>query len=487
MYRIRGRKKYLKKIFSAMIGGIFLVASPFSFTKVFAEENDTEVEELFKKYEENLKEIEKIAGEKEKSQTETKSATEVEVFDPNEEFHEVKETPPNNEVNQPQNVEEEIIIEIPEKKFSFDWRGTSLAQSIYGIAKIAEMGVVVNTEVKGTVYTSLKDVTCREALDYLGRAFNFNYMIEKGNIIITKEDFMKQSRTFFVNYASKEKIVEELKALGIDASNIYANQERGTISVTGTTWELSEAGRRIREIDHPVSQCLVLAQLIEVSHGKDRNLGFTYTLPTYTHEKGEAFTGIRNALPFSISLTANREIANGNVIARPMILMLNGEKGNVSFGDSVPVMGTTSTNTATTVTVEYRDVGTNLGVTPIINTATDEITMNLEIEVSNITGWRTSGGTTAPQISTRKATTSTHLKSGESFVIGGLMSERELNSLSGIPGLMNLPILGSLFRFSSKSKSYSEVYVMITPYIVDEGTNPQELMQKLKAGDTNGK
>ena len=232
-----------------------------------------------------------------------------------------------------------------------------------------------------------------------------------------------------------------------------------------------------------------MAQLIEVSHGKDRNLGLTYTLPTYTHEAGEAFgeTPIHHALPFSITVTANREISNGNVIARPMILMLNGEKGSVSFGDSVPVMGSTSTNSATTVTVEYRDVGTNLNVTPLINKNTGEIGLNLEIEVSNITGWRTSGGTTAPQISTRKATTSTHLKSGESFVIGGLMSKRELNSLSGIPGLMNLPILGSLFRYHSKSKSYSEVYIMITPYIVEEGTNPQELMQKMTEENKNGK
>ena len=466
--------------------GVFFVTPNF----VSAEEKNSEVDELLKQYEENLQEIEKIAksqSKTEKNEDEPSTAEEdkPEVFDPDEEYFEIEKA---EEVQPPPPVQqEEIFQEIPEKKFSFDWRGSSLAQSIYGIAKIAGMGVVVNTEVKGTVYTSLKNVTCREALDYLGRAFNFNYMIEHDNIIITKEDFMKQSRTFFVSYANKDKIVEELKALGIQASNIYANKERGTISVTGTTWELSEAGRRIREIDQPVSQCLVLAQLIEVSHGKDRNLGFTYTLPTYTHEKGEAFTGVRTALPFSVSIIASREISNGNVIARPMVLMLNGEKGNISFGDSVPIMGTTSTNTATTVTVEYRDVGTTLGVTPIINKATEEITMNLEIEVSNISGWRTSGGTTAPQISKRTATTSTHLKSGESFVIGGLMSERELNSLSGIPGLMNLPILGSLFRYSSKSKSYSEVYVMITPYIVEEGTNPQEIMQRLKVGDLNEK
>ena len=448
-------------------------------TTFAAEETE---QELMDRYEENLQEIARLS-EKNSEKVEAEENSEPEVFDPIEaEYLE-------QEKNKPEVLEEKIIEEVPEMKFSFDWRGTSLAQSIYGIAKVAGMGVVVNTEVKGTVYTSLNNVTCSEALDYLSRAFDFNYMIENGNIIITKDDKMKQSRTFQVYYANKDKVVEELKALGIESSNIYANQERGTISITGTTWQLREAEARLKKIDQPVSQCLLLAQLIEVSHGKDRNLGFTYTLPTYTHEKGEAFgeTPLHHTLPFSIAVTANREISNGNVIARPMILMLNGEKGSVSFGDSVPVMGSTTTNSATTVTVEYRDVGTNLNVTPIINKVTGEVTLNLEIEVSNITGWRTSGGTTAPQISTRKATTSTHLNDGESFVIGGLMSERELNSLSGIPGLMNLPILGSLFRYHSKSKTYSEVYVMITPYIVKEGTNPQELMQKLKAGDANGK
>ena len=470
----------LKKFLICVILMNMLTVSP----TFAAEEDDAETQEqLLKRYEENLQEIAQLNKKKfEPEETEESEPDEKEFFDPIEaEYLE-------QEKNKTKVLEEKIIEETPEVKFSFDWRGTSLAQSIYGIAKVAGMGVVVNTEVKGTVYTSLKDVTCSEALDYLGRAFNFNYMIEKGNIIITKEDKMKQSRTFQVYYANKDKIVEELKALGIDSSKIYANQERGTISVTGTTWELREAEERLKKIDQPVSQCLLLAQLIEVSHGKERNLGMTYTLPTYTHESGSDYSGkLSHQLPFSISITANREISNGNVIARPMILMLNGEQGSVNFGDSVPIMGQTTTNSATTVTTEYRDVGTSLKVTPIINKITDEITMKLEIEVSNITDWRTSGGSTAPQISTRKATTSTHLKSGESFVIGGLMNERELNSLSGIPGLMNLPILGSLFRYHSKSKTYSEVYVMITPYIVKEGMNPQELMQSLKAGNANEK
>ena len=58
------------------------------------------------------------------------------------------------------------------------------------------------------------------------------------------------------------------------------------------------------------------------------------------------------------------------------------------------------------------------------------------------------------------------------------MSAKDLDNLSGIPGLMNLPILGELFKYHSHSKSYAEVYIMITPYIVTDDINPKELLRK---------
>ena len=58
------------------------------------------------------------------------------------------------------------------------------------------------------------------------------------------------------------------------------------------------------------------------------------------------------------------------------------------------------------------------------------------------------------------------------------MSAKDLDNLSGIPGLMDLPILGELFKYHSHSKSYAEVYIMITPYIVTDDINPKELLRK---------
>ena len=371
--------------------------------------------------------------------------------------------------------------------YNFDWQGTPIAQTLYAVAKIANKDVVVNAQLQGQVYTSLHNVTYSQALDYLSRAFNFNWMIDNENnaIVISTADLMKQSKIFNIYYADKVKVKDELKALGIDEKNIYANMESGTISVTGTPYQIEEAAKRISSIDKPVSQCLIVAQLIEINHGNSLNLGMQYSLPTYSHKGTDDATSrnlpgnIWEKLTFSASSSASKELSKGKVIARPMVMMLNGQEGTVNFGDKVPVLSTTTTTASTQVTVEYKDVGTTLKVTPIINQETNEISMKVDAEISNISKWVTSGQTTAPQIASRHATTSAHLHSGQSFVIGGLMSVNELDNLSGIPGLMDLPLLGKLFSYHSVSKSYGEVYIMITPYIVTDNIDPKDLLRKV--------
>lgn len=374
-------------------------------------------------------------------------------------------------------------------RYSFDWQGTPLPQSIYAVAKRAHKDVVVNGELEGKVYMSLHNVTCEQAMQRLSSAFGFNWMMDDNAILVSTSDTMLQTKVFPVHHAfDMDKLTEEVKSLGLEDKNIYANTEQRTVSVTGTPYELSQVERHLAAIDRPVSQCLVVAQLIEIEHGRDLNLGFQYTLPTYSHTADDDSSSDSTTsklkgpwldkLTFSGSSSASKALSKGKVVARPMVMMLNGQEGMVNFGEQVPVVGTTSTSTSTEVSVDYKDVGTKLTITPSIDEENGEITMKIDTQVSNITRYVTSGRTTAPQISTRQATTSAHLRSGQSFVIGGLMSVRDLDNLSGIPGLMDLPILGELFKYHSHSKSYAEIYIMITPYIVTDDIDPQYLLRE---------
>lgn len=376
-----------------------------------------------------------------------------------------------------------------EGRYNFDWQGTPIAQSLYAVAKVANRDIVVNGTLSGNVYMSLHNVTCENAMQYLSNAFNFNWMVDDNIIMVSTSDLMLQSKVLNVHYLSDlEKLTSDLKSIGLDESNIYANSETRTISVTGTPYQIKQVERRLSAIDKPVSQCLVLAQLIEINHGDNLDLGMQYSLPTYAHTAttsgrtdDAAFKGNwLEKLTFSASVNASKSLSKGKVVSRPMIMVMNGQEGEVNFGEQVPILTSNTTSSSTSVTFEYKDVGTNLVITPSIDELTGTISMKIKAEINNITAWTSSGQNKAPQISTRKATTSAQLKSGQSFVIGGLMSVKDLDNLSGIPGLMELPILGELFKFHTHSKEYAEIYIMVTPYIVSDDIDPKSLLRKVE-------
>lgn len=366
-----------------------------------------------------------------------------------------------------------------EQRFDFDWQGTPLNTSLYAISKVSGKKVVINGSLSGTVYTSLHRVTYNEALSYLAKAFNFNYMIDGSAILISTDKVMMQSETFNVRYVyNLQNLKEEIKSMGIDEGSIFVNQNQGTVSVTGTPYQLSQVSKRLNSIDRPVQQCLLIAQLIEVDHGDSLDLGMSYSLPTYSHTSGDTFNGkFAEKLTFSASMDAAKAMNKGHVIARPMIITHNGEEAQFNMSSSVPVMTSTATTASTSVTVEYKDVGTIMKVKPLINTRDNQISLSINTEVSNIVGWVNQGQSTAPQINKRVADTSVTVKAGQSFVIGGLMNVEELDNLSGIPGLMDIPILGKLFSYHKKSKSYSEIFIMVTPYIVSDDIDPQALLK----------
>lgn len=374
-------------------------------------------------------------------------------------------------------------IEEAAARYSFDWQGTQLNQTLYAIGKTAGKKIVLNGELSGTVYTSLKDVTFDEALNFLAKTFDFNWLSEKDTVMISTGDKLQQSQRFNVRYADKEKVKEEFKALGIDEKNIYVNSEYDSISVTGTPYQLSAAERRVAEMDKPVSQCLIVAQLVEVSHGKSLDLGLKYALPTYTHEASNDSSAstlkgnFLEKLTFSTSAEASRALSRGKVVARPMILTKNGQEALISMGDRVPVLSSTSTNVSTEVTVTYEDIGSKLKVTPVIDRHTGNIGLTIDTEISNIAKWISQGNVSAPQIASRRAVTTAHVKSGQSLVIGGLMTANELNNLSGIPGLMDLPVLGQLFKYHSRSKEHTEIFIMLTPYIMGDNIDPQAILK----------
>lgn len=149
------------------------------------------------------------------------------------------------------------------------------------------------------------------------------------------------------------------------------------------------------------------------------------------------------------------------------------------MGDKVPVFTSTSdsndTDSDTSLSVEYKEVGVKLEVLPRINELDKEtITLVIKPSVSTISQWVESGNNKAPQISERSAETTVRVKNGETILLGGLLKNEEIKSIKQIPFLSKIPILGEIFKSRSIEKKDTEIVIAITPTIVyDENGRPK--------------
>jgi len=166
---------------------------------------------------------------------------------------------------------------------------------------------------------------------------------------------------------------------------------------------------------------------------------------------------------------------NGQIstLQNTSLLALSGETATFLAGGEFPIPIAQALGT---VSVEYKPYGVGLAYTPTV-LADGRISLRVRPEVSELdyANAVTLSGTRIPGVITRRAETTAELGSGESIVIGGLLSNKHSNNLNRTPGLGSLPILGQLFRSQSWQRDETELVIVITPYLVRPIGNPGDV------------
>ena len=158
-------------------------------------------------------------------------------------------------------------------------------------------------------------------------------------------------------------------------------------------------------------------------------------------------------------------------LAQPVLTSVNGEPANFLAGGEFPVpVGQDSDGR---VTIEFKKYGVGLGFTPVVMSG-GRINMKVSVEVSELSnegafsiGTGTSSSLVIPGLKVRRAENVVELPSGGTMMIAGLLQERSAQNLDSLPGLMNSPILGTLFRSRDFTTGQTELVILVTPYIVD--------------------
>ena len=159
----------------------------------------------------------------------------------------------------------------------------------------------------------------------------------------------------------------------------------------------------------------------------------------------------------------------GRILANPRIIASNNTESTIDIKEgivsSVTTQTTTSTATTSTTTAEHGDVGIQLKITPKIS-PNGYVTLNMEPTYDSVKGTDGYGGTLTRSRTFKSE--NVRVKDGETLVIAGLIQETENNSHKKTPLLADLPIIGTLFKDQSTSKSRSELIFMITPRIIKD-------------------
>ena len=278
---------------------------------------------------------------------------------------------------------------------------------------------------------------------------------------------------------------------------VFFNPDVNALILYGTQAEYERAKNLLSMLDVELKQVSVEAKILAIDKNASKNLGvewFWSAFPQYPERDIETYQSSNGSYreritydrkfndstgygilrfgkgpegyPFEFYYGAriNALVTDGKakILSRPNVTTIQGHEAVINVGSSVPVPKVSSTNTSTTTEIAYRDAGIILKYTPRIN-ADGTITATIHTEVSTP---QYVEDLKAYRFNTRSADTIVTVKDGEPMIIGGLIGAEEEKSVSKIPFLGDLPILGALFRNHRKGKTESELMIFLTARVL---------------------
>lgn len=387
------------------------------------------------------------------------------------------------------------------------------------LAKLSGVSIVFDEDVKNqTVTVFAKNVSFNQALGLM-LATNKLFMKKVADdaiIIIPKtkskmdqyEDLMM--KTFYLSNTKAKDMVNILRTM-LETRKIIINESLNSITLREAPDKILLAEKLIEANDMKDAEVVIDVEVLAVD--KSDTLKYGINLPksvtgTYFPDGGPAvvtsaiiaagatsnitdfksgFSNYKDNIWFSYpSVTADWSKIKGNAetLTNPQIRSLNNQPAKILIGSRVPIQTGTSVGTTTTTTFEYREVGIRLNVEPDISLAND-ITLKTTLEVSSLGESITVGDTggSQPTINTTTVEATLNLRDGETVIIGGLLENISNESINGVAGLTEVPILGRIFSTNTIGPNRKRELIMtLTPHIVRSIEMPRREVTEFWSG-----
>ena len=383
------------------------------------------------------------------------------------------------------------------------------------------------------IKVELNGVTLEDALQIIAlESKTFWRPVTPNTIFVAQDNPAKRKdleqsviKTFYLGNLSQptelQDVVNALRQI-LEISRIQPLPSQGALVVRGTPDQIALAEKLVGDLDRARSEVIVEVAVMQVSRDKTRTLGISpptsatvalqsnintnannsnnnnnnnglnNTLNNTTSGSNQINLnrlGNLNATDFAVTInpataTALFSDSNTKLIQNPQIRAVDGQKASLKIGDRVPVatgsfqpgIGGVGINPLVNTQFQYLDVGVNIDITPRVH-AGREVTLKISMDISSVTGQSNIGGISQPIIGQRKIEHEIRLKEGEVNLLGGMLEDQQTKSLSGIPGLSQVPILRYLFGQSVTEHRENEIVFALVPHII-RGQELSELNER---------
>src|SRR5580700_6750921 len=375
----------------------------------------------------------------------------------------------------------------------------------------------IKVELNGVTLEEALQITALESKTFWRPVTANTIFVAQDNAAKRKELEQSVLKTFYLSNLSQaselQDVVNAIRSV-LDVQRVQQLLSQNAVVVRGTPDQIALAQKLVEDLDKAHPEVLVDIAVMEVSKDKSRTLGLspptsislqlqenlntstTSTTSTTGTTGTSSSPGINlnslaniNATNFQVTIpSANLSTLMGDsdtkLIQNPQVRALDGQKATLKIGERVPVatgsfqpgIGGVGINPLVNTQFQYLDVGVNIEITPHVHQG-GEVTLKLVMEISSVTGQASIGGISQPIIGQRKIEHEIRLKDGEANLQGGIFTESETRSLTGIPGLASIPILKYLFGQTTQDHSTDELIFAIVPHII-RGTELSEVNQR---------
>jgi general secretion pathway protein D len=287
---------------------------------------------------------------------------------------------------------------------------------------------------------------------------------------------------------------------GAPQARVTADENNNAVIVFGTAREFAIVEDALRKLDLPPKQILIEAAITEVTLTNNTSFGVQWNYASGNTSVGysegatstptQTFPGFSyfySGNSISATLNALQQHTQIKVVSAPKLLVLNNQTAALQVGDEVPIStgtatGLSSSTAAIVSTIEYKDTGVILKITPRVN-ASGMVQLDVSQEVSQVSTPTTSSAaqSQSPTISTRRIATTVAVRDGQVIALGGLFSDQKTVDRNGIPLLSQIPYIGSLFGTHTINHMRTELIVLLKPHVLASDDDARAVTDELRA------